>query len=941
MPRRDVVGRAAEQGEVDAFLDSFTHGFAALRLEGEPGIGKTTVWQDAGARAAERGAEVLSCRPSAAEAKLSFAAVADLLAPVPDDAFATLPTPQREALDVALLRSAPSGRAPVAHAVAAGFLSLVRALASVRPLIVAVDDAQWLDPPSRGVLEFAARRLDSEPIGLLYAIRAPASTDPLARVVPEERLRRVQLGGLSLAALGRIIGGQLGRPPARPVLVRIREASDGNPFYALEIARLLRDSGAGLGPSARLPVPEDLQTITARRVRRLPADARAALQLLSVLPAPSDALVDLAVLAPAEEAGMVAVDERGRVDFTHPLFAAAVYGTVSSARRLELHREAAALSTDAEQRARHLALSSGRPDAEVAAKLDVAAALAALRGAPDTAAELEELAATRTPPEDPDARAVRRLSAVRHLMDCGDLARAERLAEEALALALDDRISAEALQLTAQLHGRRDTFGLAAEVGAAALALAGTDQRLRAEIELDLSFFRVSLGDFPGGAATARDALGHAEASNDLGLFADALAGLTVIEFLAGHGLSEAHLARALALEEPFRVRMFAMRPLCIHGMLQLWTGDLEGAVGTLDALHSEMIERGQEGVAPLISFYVVWAAVWGGDLTRADRVAAESLEATDLLEDAMASAGALTAAALVHAHDGRTDLARREAHTALGLFERLEWRAGAIWPTWALGQAELADGRPVEADAVLRPLAEQIAQMPGGDPVLAMFLPDEIEALITLGELERAERFLDGFEARALELRRPWALAAAARCRGALLAASGDGAAAFAAFDDAMELYEGLGMPLERARTLLLAGQAHRRNRQRRVARTLLTEAQAQFERAGARGWAARAADELARVGGRTPSGEELTGTEQRVADLVAYGLTNREVAERAFLSVKTVESNLTRVYRKLGVSSRAALVRSMAERNGHSPPALGDSADPALGDGDGAPHA
>ncbi len=403
-----------------------------------------------------------------------------------------------------------------------------------------------------------------------------------------------------------------------------------------------------------------------------------------------------------------------------------------------------------------------------------------------------------------------------------------------------------------------------------------------------------------------------------------------MIEFLAGRGIAEPRLRRALALEEPHRDRLFAMRPLGIHGMLQLWTGDLAGARSTLAGLHAELLDRGQEGVAPLISFYVVWACLWLGDLTQADLLAAESLEAVSLLEDPMASAVALTSAALVHACDGHTELARREAADALTLFGQLQWRAGAIWPLWALGLAALSDGRPVEADAALRPLAEQLAAMGAGDPVLGMFLPDEIEALVDLGELELAGGYLERFEARARELHRTWALAAAARCRGTLLAAAGDALGAFAAFDAAMEAYDGLEMPLERARTLLLAGRTHRRSRQRRVARTLLDEARTQFVAHGAHGWARRAEDELLRIGGRTPAGKELTATERQVAELVAAGLSNREVAERAFLSVKTVEANLTRVYRKLGVGSRAALVRAMAAGDGQrgAPTGAGESA-------------
>jgi DNA-binding CsgD family transcriptional regulator len=285
------------------------------------------------------------------------------------------------------------------------------------------------------------------------------------------------------------------------------------------------------------------------------------------------------------------------------------------------------------------------------------------------------------------------------------------------------------------------------------------------------------------------------------------------------------------------------------------------------------------------------------------------------LLDDLMASAIALSASALARAHVGEVEEARTEAREALQAFDRLEWIPGTIWPLWALGFLELSLGDPAAAHAALGPLADTLTAMGLGDPVLGIFLPDEIEALVSLGELERAEQLVEPIEQRGRELDRPWALAVAARSRGLIAAARGDLAAAVASIEEALAQLDRIDLPFERARTLLVLGQLRRRGKQRAQARAALTAALALLEDMGAPLWADKARAELARVGGRIADSDGLTATERRLAELAATGLTNREVAERAFVTVKTVEANLTRVYRKLGVRSRTALARVLSE--------------------------
>lgn len=913
--RTGVVGRELELAEVDRFLDGVGGGFVALVLEGEAGIGKTTVWSEARRRAEERGLRLLSCRPVAAEAKLSFAALSDLLADVGDESFAALPDPQRDALEVALLRRSPTSQATPTRAIAAGFLSLVRGLATEQPVALAVDDWQWLDLASRHVLEFVVRRLEHERIGLLCSVRAPFSATVLAR---EDRVTRVELSPMSLAALGHIISSHLGRSLPRPVLVRLARASGGNPFYALEIARLMADREPGAIAGGEFPVPDDLRKLTASRIRRLPARARDAILLAAVISDADSRTVDIGALGPAEEAGIVTVDPAGRIEFAHPLFASAAYGSIRASERRELHRRAAERVEDREQKARHLALATEGPDAVVAWQLDDAASDAASRGAPEAAAELAELAARLTPSHDPHASNARMLRAARYHFDAGDFGRAETLAQEIFSAAPAPELGARALQLSAQLAARRSNFIKARELAEAALAAAGDDRRLCASIELDLVYCAVSLGDVMGGVLHAQSAVAHAEAAADNGALAEALAVLTMAEFLAGRGTDSARLTRALALEDPVGVGTFIMRPRVINAFLQLWCGEVEDALTSLAAVHEETIMRGQEGATPMLSLYLVWAHVWRGLFAQAVRLSDQAVEAATLLEDPTTLGLALSARALAHAHVGRVETARADAAQAIELFESLRWRSGVIWPLWALGFAELSQRQPAGTDAVLRPLSDGLAAMGAGDPVMATFLPDEIEALVALGELDRAEAYLAPFERSAHELGRHWAMAAAARCRGLLQAARGESEAAFAAFERAFQVHEHVAMPFERARTLLIAGEVCRRFKRRGRARELLKEAVSTFEQLGSPLWAARADAELARVGSPGSARDELTQTERRLAELAASGLSNQEVAERAFVSVKTVEANLTRVYRKLGVRSRVGLANALHATEG-----------------------
>ncbi|HWD74675.1 MAG TPA: AAA family ATPase [Solirubrobacteraceae bacterium] len=914
-----AVGRETELAEVDGFLMRLQTASCALAVEGEPGIGKTTLWHETLRRAGEGGGLVLSCRPAAAEAKLSFSGLSDMLAAIGPELLGRLPAPQRNALEVALLRAAPDGPTLDPRLVGTALLSLVRTLSATRVVILAVDDAQWLDGPTSSVLAFAARRLDREPVGVVFALRPNPAGLGLLRSLERERVVRVRVGPLAIDPLRRLIGERLARPLPLPLLTRIAEASGGNPFYALEVAMLLRQ-GDVTTDGSQLPVPEDVRALAQSRVSALPEPTRAALLLATVLAVPEIRFVDADALGPAEDVGLVRVDPRGRIEFSHPLFAAAIYSSASAAQRREAHRTAAGEVIDAEERARHLALGSPRPDPKVAAELDAAAELACSRGAPDAAAELVELALLRTPLADDHNRLVRLERAAALHSDAGNAERARDLLTTLLDEPAPDRLRADALRLRATLESHSESFATALQTATEALAAAGGEPSIAAAIELDIAFYLVALGDVGDALRHAEAAVGRAELpGGDPGVLADALAVVTIVGFLSGDGLSQERLDRALALEEPNRPRALFTTPRYIAGLLLVWTGRLREAVQTLEELRTERIERGVESDIPAFSLYLVWAYLWLGETERARQLAADDAAAVELLGDPGLIAVARSASALVRAHCGELDAARADAAVALEHLSKLQWWTGTVWPRWALGFAELSAGRPAEAHQALAPLTETLPAMGLADPAGLVFLPDEIEALIALGELEQAEALIELLDRLGRAHDRPWATAAAGRGRGLLAAARGALDEAIALLEGALKEHDRVEMPFERGRTLLALGRVRRRRKKWARARKALREAHALFLKTGSPLWADAAQSELARAGERSADPAELTPTERRVAELAASGLTNQEVAERAFLTVKGVEANLTRAYRKLGIRSRAGLQRAL--RDGDEP--------------------
>jgi hypothetical protein len=466
-----VIGRIRELGAAERFLDAVPAGLSGLVLEGEAGIGKSMLWRETAWRAQARGYRVLSTRPAEAEAKLSFSGLADLLADVEPEVFERLPAPQRRALEVALVRA--EGRAD-RRALLAGFVSLLSALASWGPLVLAVDDVQWLDTPSLSALQFVVRRLAGRPVGVLISARLVMDAAPrgFERALADASVERLRVGPLSLAALHGLFKARLGRVFDRPTLVRIERATGGNPLFALEIARELLETPPA--PGDALPAPRDVGELVGARICRLPARTREELLAAASLSRPTTALIDAGSLEPAERAGLVHVEPDGTVSFDHPVFVSAVYAAASPVRRRAVHRRLAAHVPDFEERARHLALASTGVDAATAATLSQAAGRARGRGAPDAAAELERLALRATTAEAVGERTRRALDLCNDLIVIGATDAARAALDDALAAAPAGDPRSEVLIRAGEIRWMEGDKRAGLEVARGALAEART-----------------------------------------------------------------------------------------------------------------------------------------------------------------------------------------------------------------------------------------------------------------------------------------------------------------------------------------------------------------------------------------------------------------------------------------------------------------------------------
>lgn len=910
-----VLGREAEIVAVDRLLGSGRHSRVALVLEGTPGIGKTTVWRHGVGRAAEAGYRVLSCRTAPTEARLSFTALSDLLTPLEPEAFALLPEPQRRALDAALLRAESNGGAANPRAIGTAVVSLLARLAATTPVLLAIDDLQWLDMPSARALEFALRRLDTLPIAVLATARRGEHGEA-ARLPGIDRVDIAHLGPLSLAVLYRIIEAELGRALPRPLLVKIEQACGGNPFYALEIARAI-ESTANVLPGHELPLPDNLRELLAKRLRKLPQNTREALLRVSALAQPTTDLVGVADLSRAEQAGVVRVQNDGRIEFTHPLFANAVYATATRETKLRLHAELAEAANDIEERARHLVLAQvdDGADERVADVLHEAAEHALRRGAVEVAAELDELSARRTPADQSAIRWQRFLRSARHHLKAGDPARTRALCDEVLRASTPSLVRSHGLALLAEASMGQDLNTVVALLERA-LACVGDDLAHLAKVEIALGIMLGALHKMPLAEPHLVRAIALAEQTQDTALLAEAIALKAVIGLFLGHGLDEGALLRALALEDVDREVSFQMHASMNVATAYKFSGHLDRARRIFLELKDRVIARGDEADLAWILCNLAMAAGLLGNLELAERECDEAERMAALNGLDVFRAQALMQRTLIRALRGNRDGARADGVEAMALAQRIGWPVGTEQTRWGLGILALSEADAATAVTIFDPLVAAVEARGVYEWPSAMALPDAIEALVSTGEVARATRLTRSLADCGCKFDRPWALATSRRCQALLHAAAGDLGSAAVDAEQAIIEHERLTMPFELGRTLLVYGQIQRRRGQRRAARDVLNRALAIFEDIGTPLWADMVRAEIARIGVRRAP-KELTEGEERVAQLAAQGLTNVAIAARLFMSRRTVETNLARAYAKLGIQSRAELGAVMAQRD------------------------
>lgn len=917
-----VIGREQELSLAGDFLDSAGERFSVLLLEGEPGIGKTTVWREVVRRAEAQGFFVLRSRPAEAEKKLAFSALGDLLEPVGNETLTELPDAQRRALEIALLRADPGDRSVDRRTVATALRAVLDQLAQRKPILLAIDDLQWFDAPSARALEHALRRLAAARIGFLAAFRR---TDPpgldLDALADLEHVHRVTVGPVSLAALHHLLKERLDETLPRSTLVRVHDASGGNPLFALEVSRALAETGVPQ-PGEPLPVPRDVRELVRRRVTKLPRVTRELLLAASALGDPREEVIAEALgrgiaedLEPAEQQ-QIAWFDSGAVVFAHPLFAGAIYASATGAERRKMHRRLAEVVEQPEAGARHLALAAEGPNEAAAKKLHAAAAAATVRGAPDTGAELMELALRLTKPgsaEEPE----RRLDAAHYLHVTGDTLRAREV--------LSGLDSIRAWPVPLQVRGVT-LLGLLIDYSEGTAASIQLGERVIREVsdpELQaVGHLIVSYGlmqqDVPAAlvhAHKANELLDDVGDAADPGTLSGALLIRARLELVLGQGLDRDLMERTEAVEAllpPERASTERSAPL--FGVWLRWVDDLETSRAVLEGLVRDSEADGQQVGVSVGLLHLALTECLVGRLDAAREHAEAAISLARDLEMGGVSALASFALAFVQAHLGNFEEAR--ALLAGRQSEPGDQDMSTIQAEGLLGFVDLSRGEPERADKHLRIAADAFARVGFGEPGQFRMHADAGEAAVLVGDLERAERIADLLETHGRRTSHKWSLATAARVQALIAAARGEIDDAVAACDRSLEQHEDLLMPIERARTLLVKGMIERRARRRGHAKLSFEKACEIFDLAGAQVWADRARAELGRVGLRRSSGDELTEGERRVAELAARGMTNREVAAALHLSPKTVDANLSRVYRKLGIRSRAELGARMSER-------------------------
>ena len=907
-----LLGREIERAELERLLVGARAGrSAALVIRGEPGIGKSALLDYACERA--EAMTVLRARGLESEMELAFSGLADLLRPVVGK-LGEIPEPQVAALAGALAIGPP---APGSRfAVAAGTLSLLAEAAVSGGLLAAVDDLPWLDAPSREALLFVARRVLSEGVALLLVVRE--GEGPALDCTGIDALA---LGGLDEKASSEFLTHLLGKPVPGAVAKRVHGATGGNPLALREAAALLRRSPGHFELPEPAPPPEIIRRFFSHRINSLSRPARRALLIAAtsdegdmnaISEAARELEVDFRALQEAETAGLVKVED-GWIEFSHPLLRAAAYHGSSAEERRAAHRTLANVLRDersADRRAWHLAAGALTPGAEIASELEQAALRARQRGGFGTAGRTFERASRLATSVDARVRFLTEAASDWNL--AGNPKEALARLDEALLATADPLRRADIQFLRAHVETWRGRPGVvhALLVDEAARVESLDQQRTAAMLAYAARQAAHAL-DARQGVATgeravalagrlegpvevaAKTALGYA-----LILRGDAPAGTPLLLGCYDALIENVGVAPPLLL----------LTPIMIYPLYLVFAEEFDRAQALLDRMQTAAYWAG----SPPARVFALWAQS-ELDFRHGRWLAARahSLEALAMARETGQAVWILPFISRLEAAQGREPRARAHADEALELASEIGGNdTVTLFAESALGLLELGTGRSDAAFEHLGRVARLTEANRVGDASLTSWAPDRIEALARAGHSDASAALARlRNEAERSQLQRT--LAAADRCAG-LLADQDEFEASFA---QALRLHDRTPDPFERARTQLLFGERLRRAKRKTEAREQLRAALDTFDQLGAAPWADQARRELHASGQtlhrrRDAVGlDQLTPQELQVALIVARGTTNREAAARLFLSPRTIENHLHRVFTKLGVRSRTEL--------------------------------
>jgi DNA-binding CsgD family transcriptional regulator len=927
-----LVGRSTECAAIDALLaGAREERGGALVLRGEAGVGKTALLDYARAGAGDA-MTVLSARGVESEAQMPFSALSELLGAVLD----RLPAiPERQAAAiVGALGLGPAVQGD-RFGVAAATLSLFAAVADSRPLLVLVDDLQWTDGSSAEALLFAARRLDAEPVAMIFAVRDDAATPPVEVALPA-----LAVGPLGHSDSLALLSAGGARRLSTAVGERVFAATAGNPLALIEIPRLL-SPGQLAGDEALdepLPAISRVESAFARRIAALTPGAQTALLLAAandseeidvVLGALEQLELAAHQLEEAELEGLLTVEAR-RLRFRHPLVRSCVYHGAAAPARRAAHRaladalQGARTEERGDRRAWHLAAASLGPDEQVAQALERAGAHALRRQGYVAAAGALERAAQLSPAGD--ARAARLLAAARAAQLANRTRRAVGLLEAAGAEAGARGLQVDIRQVRAQIETWRGHADHALTLLLAdADTLEATVPNRAAALLSDAASTAVVGADVDVAVALARRAYALAQG---IGGRTELLAALQLGRALVLAGdAPEGHplLMRCIALlDAPDPLALGYELAQCAPLLMAVEEYDLA------DRVLGRVIDAARAANALGLLPYCLGArAELEGRVGRTASAYANASESVALAREAGQETQLfynLGRLACLEAVSGREAACRAHVAEARDLAADSPSVSHLSFAETALGLLELCLGRPEAAIACFEESVRLTDAMRLREPGRHDCIPDLVEACVRCGRGEEAEPRVGVLEAQAERTGRLRALAGAARCRG-LLADESHFDEPFAA---ALGHYDRIHLPFERARTELCYGERLRRHGRRIDAREQLRRALRAFEELGAEPWASRARAELAASGQRLRSPreratDELTAQELQVALIVAGGATNKEAAAALFLTAKTIEFHLGKIYRKLGVGSRTALARRLSEGAGITGPAPG----------------